>query len=730
VRIVELNSVVIHNFRSFKDATVVFPTSPGLRFMGGENLEEPGLGANGCGKSSLWQSVRWCFYGDTNKTTRISNLTTWGQETTSVTIHLSVAGKKHVIERQGPPVYVYLDKVRVDQAAIDNLLGLQCLAFQHSVLFSQEQLLFPDLAVSERNELLEDVLNLSYWSRCVETATTKYGLEEEKQRTEEKKLAYVRGQIQSLPSMVQLGAQAKQWDEHHAFVIQDLRRSEINWDADHEHKLREAQTQLSQWESDRSNRLAKAGAQQKDWELQRQCKISQLFTKISVWTEEAELELEQMVERVDALEAELKVIEPRLQRSDNKQGLVRAERAEEVAREKLTEAQNARAEAKTSLSTAKDEFNTFKLNGTCYACGQPIVTTLAKLTKKVDKAKQLADEAQAEVERCNAELKPKIAKVVELRAAAEAEENRLSSVKSQFDTLTSQHKRYCAEVASKLRALESNPYQDQIKGLREEANPYLEQEARIRDEANPYRHMLQVVQAESNPYPNLVAEALAQPNPHKEALERTKRQQAALNAEERAVSERITTHHKRLTAIDYWKQGFKRIRLYLTQKVLVALEVDINSAISTLGMEGWHVKLSTETETKSGTVKLGVQIQVNSPKASAPWESWSGGESQRLRVAMALGVAGMIQRARGSWWGIEIYDEQSTYLSDKGVEDLMTLLTYRSNSIQKVVFVCDHTAPTYSNFSEIWQVIKTSEGSRIEQRITHASKNLHKNGST
>jgi DNA repair exonuclease SbcCD ATPase subunit len=161
----------------------------------------------------------------------------------------------------------------------------------------------------------------------------------------------------------------------------------------------------------------------------------------------------------------------------------------------------------------------------------------------------------------------------------------------------------------------------------------------------------------------------------------------------------------------YWKNGFKRLRLFLVHRVLSALEVECNAAANTLGLAGWNISLVSATETKSETTKLGVQIQVASPQSKefVPWESWSGGEAQRLKLAIALGVARLIQRAAGVHWTLEVYDEPTQHLSPSGVEKLMESLDYRADATQKRIFVVDHTALTYSNFKAIYRAVKTAE---------------------
>ena len=170
-----------------------------------------------------------------------------------------------------------------------------------------------------------------------------------------------------------------------------------------------------------------------------------------------------------------------------------------------------------------------------------------------------------------------------------------------------------------------------------------------------------------------------------------------------------------LQAAEYWKQGFKRVRLFQTQQSLSMLQAEIANAASSLGLVGWKIELVTATETKSGTIKQGVQVTVSSPLASGTWEMWSGGEGQRIRLAVAIGLASMIQRSAGIFYSFEVWDEPSAWLSPEGIDDLLDCLAARAKVTNKTVWILDHRALSHAGFDEVWQVSKGEQGSTIDR---------------
>lgn len=167
-------------------------------------------------------------------------------------------------------------------------------------------------------------------------------------------------------------------------------------------------------------------------------------------------------------------------------------------------------------------------------------------------------------------------------------------------------------------------------------------------------------------------------------------------------------------SLDFWKHGFRRVRLFCIRRVLMQLEVETMNAATQLGLISWKINFTTETETKSGSTRLGIQIAVTSPHMRGNWNSWSGGEGQRVRLCIALGLSNMIQRWAGVRWEFEVFDEPTAWLSTSGIEDLLELLKVRADTSGRCIFLCDHRALDCSGFDRILTVVKDENGSRLQ----------------
>jgi DNA repair exonuclease SbcCD ATPase subunit len=210
------------------------------------------------------------------------------------------------------------------------------------------------------------------------------------------------------------------------------------------------------------------------------------------------------------------------------------------------------------------------------------------------------------------------------------------------------------------------------------------------------------------------AEALlAEKNPHAARKARLLADRAEAEAKLREQKGIRRRTNAAIIRADFWRAGFKRVRLFMVRRVLAHLELEVASAAFMLGLVGWKIEFSTELETKSGSIRSGIHIVVSSSHASAPWEVWSGGEGQRVRLAVALGLSSMIQRMAGISMGFEVFDEPSAWLSAEGIEDLLAALKHRVEINHKSAWLCDHRALIYSGFSEIWQVRKDADGSSL-----------------
>ncbi len=206
-----------------------------------------------------------------------------------------------------------------------------------------------------------------------------------------------------------------------------------------------------------------------------------------------------------------------------------------------------------------------------------------------------------------------------------------------------------------------------------------------------------------------------EPNPYEENLNSTK---LRIKTYKKLISEAkldVTKLEKRRNGYEYWVKGFKDVRLFLLEECLTQLEIEVNNNLNQLGLHDWYVEFDVERETKSGTISKGFQVQIKSPRNDkpVPWEAWSGGESQRLRLAGSMGLSNLILNRSNVVSNIEVWDEPTQFLS--GVDDLLNLLYQRAHDQQKQIWLVDHRSIDFGGFEFVVTIVKDENGSRIEE---------------
>lgn len=209
------------------------------------------------------------------------------------------------------------------------------------------------------------------------------------------------------------------------------------------------------------------------------------------------------------------------------------------------------------------------------------------------------------------------------------------------------------------------------------------------------------VEAEANPYTALIDQQAV-------TLHRIERE---LREEERRLSSGRETYELRSA----WVRWFKEIRLEQIGEALTELEIEVNSALASLGLLDWALHFEVDDLRRSGSVSRGFTVFVQSPHNSrpVPWESWSGGESQRLRIAAQQGLGDLIRARTGVTLNLEVWDEPTQWLSPQGVTDLLDSLRDRARREGRQIWVVDHRSLGYGAFDGVVKITKTEEGSYI-----------------
>jgi DNA repair exonuclease SbcCD ATPase subunit len=173
---------------------------------------------------------------------------------------------------------------------------------------------------------------------------------------------------------------------------------------------------------------------------------------------------------------------------------------------------------------------------------------------------------------------------------------------------------------------------------------------------------------------------------------------------------------RRLERTRFWVKGFRDVQLYVIEEVLQELELATNAMLDEVGLVGWEVKYAAERETKSGTTQRRLDVMIHSPKnkKAVKWESWSGGEGQRLRMVGALALSEVLLNYAGVETSLEILDEPVPYLAQEGVRDVTDFLGERARELERSIWYVDHASIESSRFTSVVTVVKEKSGSTLE----------------
>jgi DNA repair exonuclease SbcCD ATPase subunit len=388
--------------------------------------------------------------------------------------------------------------------------------------------------------------------------------------------------------------------------------------------------------------------------------IAALEQQESTWAAERDARLRELIDRYEAVEAEIKVIKVPLPVPT-----VEATEARERYREQQAIAANLaqqRAMMQAEHERLIADIEWFRDRDECPTCQQKITAKFSREYRA-----RLAENA--------ATVSEHIAEATSAFAIASELADRLEGQWQQFVRVTEN-----AEAARATIVVQHDAKQRESDDLQRQA-------VRVRNEKNPFAEQRQAVVAESF------------------------RLRALRDEQQAAVDATATV----LEALSFWRQGFRRVRLFCLDQVLAELAVETRNSLSALGLNGWGMHYTTATENKSGSLRLGVQVEVEPPgEAGQKFDVFSCGEAQRARLAASLGLASLVQRWAGVWWNTEVWDEPTNWLSGRGVDDLLDALDYRAETQDKSIMLLDHRSLAHS-FSETWMVTKDARGSSWER---------------
>lgn len=410
--------------------------------------------------------------------------------------------------------------------------------------------------------------------------------------------------------------------------------------------------------------LEKAKAEGERWEQERQERAQglavnlkeaeALLTKLQARHAEADLAL-------DGAGTELKAL--RRKEQANQDDLNKATQAH-------LRAENALDTLCNSLEEKEAELAALAKAKTCPTCGQSI--------------------AQKDLPKHKAELEKEIKELTKQGSTAQKTAEKLSADRSALQRTANQTQYHIAN------------FQDLADAAQNALNTIMPSMAQAQAAVSTLRSEKGSATEQTNPYRNQITAARA-------SLQQTETQ-------ERELQEDLSKARQKLERTRYWVKGFRDIQLYLIDEALQELSAVTNVLLAEIGLLDWRVEYAVEKETKSGTIQQGLSVVIHSPINDTPvrWESWSGGEGQRLRLVGALALSEVLLNRAGVVPNIEVLDEPTRHLSAEGVEDLCSYLRDRAAQSGRTVWFIDHTARNSNNFARVVTVVKKVKGSVIQ----------------
>ena len=218
-----IERVEVLGFRSFRDLEVFdFTSTPGVVKFSGRNEDEPELGANGAGKSSLWEAVYWCLHGKTSTGLRGPEVSTWTAGT-GVYVLVRIAGRVLVRTWSGKEIAsLKLDGEEVTQDEVIAWVGLDAHQMLHCSYMAQHTASFLDLGAQAKTDLLASVLQLDQWSDRAKSAKERASSIERDLHALAVEASKLQGELETL-ERVDYAASRKQWEGERTKRLDDYR---------------------------------------------------------------------------------------------------------------------------------------------------------------------------------------------------------------------------------------------------------------------------------------------------------------------------------------------------------------------------------------------------------------------------------------------------------------------------------------------------------------------------
>lgn len=202
-------------------------------------------------------------------------------------------------------------------------------------------------------------------------------------------------------------------------------------------------------------------------------------------------------------------------------------------------------------------------------------------------------------------------------------------------------------------------------------------------------------------------------NPHEKQEKERKELLFDLVRQGKGLKQVIEDQNLQIQFNQFWVEGFKKIRMDLFSTMIDRFQDYTQTLLSQYSSE-LQIAYSTQRETRSNTIKdeFNISITDNSGEEHG-YEMYSGGEKQKVRLAISQALANMIKDDCGRDFNFMAFDEPNDALDDVGKDINFGLFTQLAEA-GKAVLVTDHDSIFKDKFDDSILVIKEGDKSRIQ----------------
>ena len=300
--------IEIGNFKSFRGRHDFDLTQfrPGLNFLTGRNQLEPELGANGVGKSTLWDALHWVLYGKTLDGLRAEDIHSWSPGpqsndnleergaplppnqarfvppvslgTTWGLLEIALANRNVQVFRSWKPnaLEIIEGTIRtvITQEELEDLLKLGSDSFQQCIIIGQRAKMFFDLRPAEKLTQFTEIMDLDFWQDLSRLASDNSGAVETDYSNTEREVISLNTTIEEVEralvtereaskqaavvrkeKLTELGVELKQVEKAHEKLLGEAAKLKK--------ELKERQTELQQFTAIRNQTEPEDGPREK-----------------------------------------------------------------------------------------------------------------------------------------------------------------------------------------------------------------------------------------------------------------------------------------------------------------------------------------------------------------------------------------------------------------------------------------------------------------------------------